>query len=324
MEYTANDTGTPNSGSVREKVWNYFDNFKGDKVIRKILMLLIIISLITIFGSASSLAAAEENVTRLDIFFSQFKLACAGMLIIIVIYNFRNLFLIKAGASLGFIVSLVLLVCLISGIGAITVNGATRALKIAGQQIYIFEIIKVAMVMYLAWAIDAYKADSFRLPKALAVLSPKLAFLEKPWAKRLFYIYLPILIVAGGMFKGGISSTLFTGLIMFVIIFLGGMPKREIFGALFAGICMIGLFVLAMAIVYLLCRLMRFDRADTITAVFCGSKKSLVHGSVMSRVLFGASPMTGVILLPTMLYHAFQLIIVSITAKKIGQEQSEK
>lgn len=88
--------------------------------------------------------------------------------------------------------------------------------------------------------------------------------------------------------------------------------------------CMIGLFVLAMAIVYLLCRLMRFDRADTITAVFCGSKKSLVHGSVMSRVLFGASPMTGVILLPTMLYHAFQLIIVSIIAKKIGQEQSEK
>lgn len=243
MEYTANDTGTPNSGSVREKVWNFFDNFKGDKVIWMIVMLLIIISLITIFGSASSLAAAEENVTRLDIFFSQFKLACAGMLIIIVIYNFRNLFLIKAGASLGFIVSLVLLVCLISGIGAITVNGATRALKIAGQQIYIFEIIKVAMVMYLAWAIDAYKADSFRLPKALAVLSPKLAFLEKPWAKRVMYIYLPILIVAGGMFKGGISSTLFTGLIMFVIIFLGGMPKREIFGALFAGICMIGLFV---------------------------------------------------------------------------------
>ena len=242
MEYTANDTGTPNSGSVREKVWNFFDNFKGDKVIWMIVMLLIIISLITIFGSASSLAAAEENVTRLDIFFSQFKLACAGMLIIIVIYNFRNLFLIKAGASLGFIVSLVLLVCLISGIGAITVNGATRALLIAGQQVYIFEVIKVAMVMYLAWAIDTYHNNAFRLPKALAVLSPKLEFLSRPASLRIMYIYLPVMITAVGMFKGGISSTLFTGLIMFIMLFLGGMPKREIFGAVAIGVCIIGLF----------------------------------------------------------------------------------
>ena len=97
--------------------------------------------------------------------------------------------------------------------------------------------------MYLAWAIDAYKSDSFRLPKALSVLSPKLAFLEKPVSKRILYIYLPVLAVAAGMFKGGISSTLFTGLIMFIVIFLGGMPKREIFGALAIGCCMIGLFV---------------------------------------------------------------------------------
>ena len=126
MEYTANDTGTPNSGSVREKVWNFFDNFKGDKVIWMIVMLLIIISLITIFGSASGLARGDTS--RLDIFFSQFWLACAGMLIIIVIYNFRNISIIRLGARIGFLVSAVLLFCLIAGIGAITVNGATRAL----------------------------------------------------------------------------------------------------------------------------------------------------------------------------------------------------
>lgn len=226
---------------VRRSFWSFFDNFKGDKVIWMIVLLLILISLVTIFASASGLA--KGDTTRLDIFFSQFKLACAGLLIIIAIYNFPNIKLIRFGAKIGFLFSMTLLVCLIAGIGSITVNGATRALQIGGMQIYIFEVIKVAMVMYLAWAIDAYKSDSFRLPKALSVLSPKLAFLEKPVSKRILYIYLPVLAVAAGMFKGGISSTLFTGLIMFIVIFLGGMPKREIFGALAIGCCMIGLFV---------------------------------------------------------------------------------
>ena len=236
-------TEAANSGKTSEKLWNFFDRVKGDKVLWMIVMFLMIISLITIFASASGLADEAKEVTRLNIFFSQFKLACLGMLIIIVIYNFRNLYLIKLGSKLGFLLSLVLLLCLITGFKAITVNGATRALEIGGLQIYVFEVIKVAMVMYLAWAIEAYREDSFKLPKALAVLSPKLAFLEKPVWKRLIYIYLPVIITAAGMFKGGISSTLFTGLLMFVVMFIGGMPKREIFGALLTGVSIIGLFV---------------------------------------------------------------------------------
>ena len=234
------DIGMSGTDRVKRKFWSFFDNFKGDKVIWMIVMLLVIISLITIFGSASGLARGDTS--RLDIFFSQFWLACAGMLIIIAIYNFRNISIIRLGARIGFLVSAVLLFCLIAGIGAITVNGATRALLIAGQQVYIFEVIKVAMVMYLAWAIDTYHNNAFRLPKALAVLSPKLEFLSRPASLRIMYIYLPVMITAVGMFKGGISSTLFTGLIMFIMLFLGGMPKREIFGAVAIGVCIIGLF----------------------------------------------------------------------------------
>ncbi|RYZ36104.1 MAG: bile acid:sodium symporter, partial [Sphingobacteriales bacterium] len=58
---------------------------------------------------------------------------------------------------------------------------------------------------------------------------------------------------------------------------------------------------------------------DTITAVFCGSKKSLVHGTVMSRVLFGSSAVMGTILLPLMIYHAAQLVIASILARQYSQ-----
>ena len=88
--------------------------------------------------------------------------------------------------------------------------------------------------------------------------------------------------------------------------------------ALLAG-GMVGLFFAVMGAVFAACRLLKFSRADTITAVFCGSKKSLVHGSVMSSVLFGSSAVAGVILLPTMLYHAMQLVIVSVIARKLGE-----
>jgi sodium/bile acid cotransporter 7 len=39
----------------------------------------------------------------------------------------------------------------------------------------------------------------------------------------------------------------------------------------------------------------------------------------MSKVLFANPAIIGVVLLPTMLYHAYQLIIVSIIAKKLGK-----
>jgi len=95
-----------------------------------------------------------------------------------------------------------------------------------------------------------------------------------------------------------------------------GFPPSDI---LLLSVAMVGLFFLAMGIVWGLCRVMGFNREDTITAVFCGSKKSLVHGSVMSRVLFSNPAVVGVVLLPAMLYHAYQLIIISVIAKRLGR-----
>ena len=84
--------------------------------------------------------------------------------------------------------------------------------------------------------------------------------------------------------------------------------------------CMIALFIAVFVIIWKLSHAMGFSREDSITATFCGSKKSLVHGSVMSKVLFDNAAAVGVVLLPTMLYHAVQLIIVSIIAKRMGEK----
>lgn len=83
---------------------------------------------------------------------------------------------------------------------------------------------------------------------------------------------------------------------------------------------MIGLFLLVYVLTSGVSRLLHFNREDRITAVFCGSKKSLVHGTVMAKVLFSGSSIIGIILLPIMLYHALQLIAVSIIAQAMAQQ----
>jgi sodium/bile acid cotransporter 7 len=73
------------------------------------------------------------------------------------------------------------------------------------------------------------------------------------------------------------------------------------------------------AALYFISGWMGFSREDRITSIFCGSQKSLVHGTVMANVLFKGSAAAGVILLPTMLYHTIQLIVAGFLARKMGK-----
>jgi solute carrier family 10 (sodium/bile acid cotransporter), member 7 len=62
-------------------------------------------------------------------------------------------------------------------------------------------------------------------------------------------------------------------------------------------------------------RLLGFGRADQITIVFCGSKKSLASGLPMASVLF-AGQSVGLILLPLMLFHQIQLMVCAALARR--------
>ncbi|WP_299154973.1 bile acid:sodium symporter family protein [uncultured Christiangramia sp.] len=68
---------------------------------------------------------------------------------------------------------------------------------------------------------------------------------------------------------------------------------------------------------------LKLNTSDTITAQFCGTKKSLVHGSVMVRVIFGSTANSGLILLPIMLYHSTQLILIAWFAEKYRSRKSD-
>src|ERR1700758_5581518 len=62
-----------------------------------------------------------------------------------------------------------------------------------------------------------------------------------------------------------------------------------------------------------------FARADRVTIVFCGSKKSLSQGVTMAKVIF-ASHAVGAAILPLMLFHQIQLMVCAALAQRWSRE----
>jgi sodium/bile acid cotransporter 7 len=79
------------------------------------------------------------------------------------------------------------------------------------------------------------------------------------------------------------------------------------------------LFALAMAVMSLAAGALKFSREDKIAAMFCGSKKTLASGVPMAKLIFGAHPALGLILLPIMIYHPLQLVICGALAQRWGK-----
>lgn len=84
------------------------------------------------------------------------------------------------------------------------------------------------------------------------------------------------------------------------------------------------LFALIYGLIYILAKyVLKFNREDRITALFCGSKKSLTHGSVFGKFLFAHSASAGLYFLPLMIFHAFQILVVTVIAQRYHKEVEE-
>ena len=80
------------------------------------------------------------------------------------------------------------------------------------------------------------------------------------------------------------------------------------------------LFALVMVLTSTAARALAFSREDKVAAIFCGSKKTLASGVPMAKLIFGAHPGLGLILLPIMIYHPLQLIVCGVLAQRWGRE----
>ncbi|MDC0610401.1 bile acid:sodium symporter [Vibrio sp.] len=69
-------------------------------------------------------------------------------------------------------------------------------------------------------------------------------------------------------------------------------------------------------------RKVNFAHKDEVAAVFCGTKKTLAAGIPMAKVIFGADPNLGMILLPIMLYHPIQIFYCAILANRYARQSS--
>lgn len=237
----------------KKGLWRIIDSIEGDKVIWIIVLLLILISVLAIFSSTPLLS--QES--RIEIMKSHGKVAIAGLALIFVLYKFvTKIGIYRFFSQFGLFVSLVLLIlldghCDLGFIKAQYLNGAWRTLSLMGVQIHVFEVVKVAMVMYLAWALHALKQDrealergekspTFWLANSLAE-KKGFEFMAKPFAKRSLYIYLPSLLVCGLVMPGSNSSAIFIALILIGTMLIGGIPFKELLAAGAAMMVMAGI-----------------------------------------------------------------------------------
>jgi sodium/bile acid cotransporter 7 len=97
------------------------------------------------------------------------------------------------------------------------------------------------------------------------------------------------------------------------------VPPEALAGLL--GVCAV-LLALALTLTTWIARRLGFSKADEITIVFCGSKKSLASGIPMAHVLFSASAV-GAIVLPLMLFHQMQLMVCAVLAQRYARRPPE-
>jgi sodium/bile acid cotransporter 7 len=100
---------------------------------------------------------------------------------------------------------------------------------------------------------------------------------------------------------------------------LGGVWQSGAVPLAVSGMASLVLLVVALGLTWLAGRLLGFERADRIAALFCGSKKTLASGVPMARLIFGAAPGLAVILLPIMIYHPLQLLVGGWLAGRLAQ-----
>ncbi len=227
----------------KSKAKDLFDRIQGDKVIWIVIIFLTLLSTVAIF-SATSLDSSilSGKQTRVNIFLGQVAAVAGGFLIMLIIYKFINIRFIRWLSQLGWVFSLTLLLPLFLRVGvenggilpslapiirAEYINEAWRTLRIFEIQVHVFEFVKVAMVMYLAWAVETWKTHSFSIANFLSSRISWMGWLARPIWQGIVYIFIPIATVSICLISGSMSTVLFVGLVMFATLFVGGFSIRD-------------------------------------------------------------------------------------------------
>ena len=125
--------------------------------------------------------------------------------------------------------------------------------------------------------------------------------------------------LTGGVDRGSILLVVYAAFSEAVVEGLWKqIPLVALAGLVLVDFLLLGIVMVAM---WILGSLFRFDRADKITILFCGSKKSLASGVPIAKVLFDGS-IVGPMILPLMLFHQIQLMACAVLAQRWARRAS--
>ena len=227
---------------------NLIDWLEGDRIIWIIVFAIIMFSIVGM-ASSTSLLAKLNSASRFDYAIQQVYISFGGLVLIWLICKFGRVGILKFLSRLGFIGSALLLILLDShfqGIPFLTPvetqpgSGTWRTIIMFGVPVMVYEVVKVAMVMYLAWALQTLKQKETQLADKLAAFG-WLRFLSSEEGKVMFYVGAPMVIVFLLELAGSNSSAIFLGLVMGFTVIVGKMKFKYIFHLILAGVIALGL-----------------------------------------------------------------------------------
>ena len=189
-----------------------------------------------------------------------------------------------------FWISLILLVLLTARVDlgpllkAQYINKAWRTLSIFGFQVHVFEVVKILMVLYLAWAVNAWTTKSFPLMNLL-YRKKGWKVLNNEWFLGFVFIFLPIIICSVLILRGSVSSMLFITMIMFLTIIIGGFSLKQTSVYLLCTAMMIaGLYGLWKVTDWEWMQVFRFKTAENRIADFFNGDKELSFDEAIEKL----------------------------------------
>ena len=216
--------------AVKDKIKPLLERFEGDRVVWMIFLMLVFISIVCIFSSTSRLL--DGDTTRVDVISRHMCVVLGGIGIVLACFIFKDTRVFRWASKYGFLLTLILMGLLVSRIDtgfikSCNINGARRILAIKGVQIHVLEVVKIAMILYMSWAMDARKKGELR-------------WNDKPRRRDIAYIYGPFVVTTVLVMTASNSAMIFIAAMMLVVIFLGGGEIKSFFLLALLGVGIVG------------------------------------------------------------------------------------
>ena len=197
---------------------------KGDRIIWMVILILLVISLLSVYSSTGSLAYQHRSGNTFFYLFRQLKFILLGVLIIFFVHLVPYRIFSRVSVFSLYLAIPLLLLTLIAGTN---INEATRWLQIPGTGLTIqpSDFAKIALVMYVA--------------KILSVNQNNIKDFKGVFGK----ISLAIIITCALILPANFSTAAIVFVTAFSLMFVGRIPVRYLVLMLFTGVFALSVFV---------------------------------------------------------------------------------